>query len=127
MKIMILLTFLPMICHGMDRLSALSMIETGNNDRVVGKAGEISRYQILRHEWHRVTRSANYTNPQVARTVATRLADQRVRVFKAAYKRSPTHEEFYALWNAPRLLMEGRLNKRITERCRRFANLCEAD
>jgi hypothetical protein len=127
MKIMLLLTFLPVFCHGMDRLSALSMIETGNNDRVVGKAGEISRYQILRPEWHRVTRSVNYTNPQVARTVASRLADQRVRAFQAVYKRAPTHEEFYALWNAPRRLMDGRLNARIAERCRRFANLCEEE
>jgi hypothetical protein len=124
MKMMLLLAFLPTLCSGMDRLSALSMIETGNNDRVVGKAGEISRYQILRREWRRVTRSANYTNPQVAKTVAVRLANQRVSAFKTAFKRPPTHEEFYALWNAPGLLLEGRLNQRIVERCRRFANLC---
>jgi hypothetical protein len=127
MRLIILLTMLPTLCTGMDRFSALSMIETGNNDRVVGKAGEISRYQILRPEWHRVTRSVNYSNPQIARIVAERLADQRVRVFKAAYNRLPTHEEFYALWNAPRRLLEGRLNKRIAERCRRFANLCAAE
>ena len=41
MRIIIMLTILPTLCFGMDRFSASSMIETGNNDRVVGKAGEI--------------------------------------------------------------------------------------
>ena len=43
----------PMMSFGMDRLAALSMIETGNNDRMVGRAGEISRFQILKREWER--------------------------------------------------------------------------
>lgn len=35
--------------HAMDRLSALSMLETGNNDHKIGHRGEVSRYQILPH------------------------------------------------------------------------------
>jgi hypothetical protein len=125
MKTVLLLVLVPALCSGMDRLSALSMIETGNNDRMVGKAGEISRYQILRCEWRSVTKSANYTNPDVARTVALRILERRILAFRATFKRSPTHAEFYALWNAPQRIMEGRLSRRVVERCQRFANLCE--
>jgi len=31
---------------GMDRWTALSMLETGDNDNVIGSCGEISRFQI---------------------------------------------------------------------------------
>jgi hypothetical protein len=51
MRTLVLLFVLcPMVSFGMDRLAALSMIETGDNDRMVGRAGEISRYQILKRE-----------------------------------------------------------------------------
>ncbi len=43
MKLALILVLAPMISFGMDRLAALSMLETGDNDRVVGRAGEISR------------------------------------------------------------------------------------
>ena len=51
MKLALMFCFLPMMAFGMDRLSALSQIESGDNDRAVGKAGEISRYQVLKNEW----------------------------------------------------------------------------
>ena len=54
------------------RLFALGMIETGNNDREVGRAGEVSRYQILPVVWRNYSRSADYRNPQVSVQVAQR-------------------------------------------------------
>lgn len=123
----LLLTLLPTLGFGMDRLSALSMIETGDNDRVVGRAGEISRYQILKQEWRRVTSSRAYTNPQIAKSVARNILDQRVRAFEQRFGRPPTDFEFYGLWNAPSQVMQRRVSSRVAERCQRFANLCEVD
>lgn len=115
----------PMLSFGMDRLAALSMIETGNNDRMVGRAGEISRYQILKREWRSVTNSTRYTDPVTARAVTLQLIDRRVKSFQATYNRPPTHFEFYALWNAPGQVLGGRVSRVVAERCRRYANLCE--
>ncbi len=118
---------MPMLGFGMDRLACLSMIETGDNDRVVGRAGEISRYQILKRAWHSVTNSTRYTDPATAKVVAVRLIEQRVRAFQAAYGRPPTDFEFYGLWNAPGQVMEQRVSRRVAERCQRFANLCACE
>jgi hypothetical protein len=128
MKTLVLLILLfPLVGFGMDRLTALSMIETGHNDRMVGKAGEISRYQIRKSVWRRVTRSTHYTDPRLATRVAARIIKDRVERFKGVYGREPNHFEFYALWNAPTQILHGRISRRVAERCQRFANLCERD
>ena len=114
----------PMVSFGMDRLAALSMIETGDNDRMVGRAGEISRYQILKREWRSVTNSVRYTDPETAKAVTLKLLDRRVQAFEAAYNRPPTNYEFYGLWNAPAQVLEGRVSRTVADRCRRYANLC---
>lgn len=119
------LVLCPMMSFGMDRLSALSMIETGNNDRMVGRAGEISRYQILKREWRSVTNSARYADPETAKAVTLILLDRRVQQFQAVRNRPPTNFEFYALWNAPAQVLEGRVSRVVAERCRRYANLCD--
>lgn len=121
-----MLLLLPMSSFGLDRLSALSMIETGNNDHVVGRAGEISRYQIRKSEWRSVTKLTRYTDPELAKTVTVQLLERRIQAFVAAYNRPPTNFEFYALWNAPAQVFQGRISPVVAERCRRFANLCEA-
>lgn len=115
----------PMISFGMDRLGALSMIETGDNDRMVGRAGEISRYQILKREWRSVTNSVRYTDPVTAKAVTEQLLQRRVEKFRLTYRRNPTNFEFYALWNAPTQALQGRISRTVAERCQRYANLCE--
>src|SRR5262245_17970472 len=110
----------------MDRMSALSMLETGNNDRMVGRAGEISRYQVLKSEWRSVTSSKHYRDPELARQVTLRLLDQRMDKFARIYHRSPTDFEFYALWNAPGQILNGRISRTVAGRAQRFANLCSA-
>jgi hypothetical protein len=120
-----LMVLFPMLSFGMDRLAALSMIETGNNDRMVGRAGEISRYQILKREWRSVTSSTQYANPEVAKAVTLQLIDRRVQAFEAIYNRPPTNFEFYGLWNAPTQVLERRVSRAVAERCHRYANLCE--
>ena len=108
----------------MDRLSALSMFETGNDDRMVGRAGEISRYQVLKTEWNSVTSSRNYRDPNVAKQVTLKLLQQRTEKFKELRKRNPSDFEFYALWNAPTQAFTGRISRVVAERSQRFANLC---
>src|SRR5436189_5495545 len=101
MKAVLLALLVPITSMGMDRLSALSMLETGNNDRMVGRAGEISRYQILKAEWRTVTDSVRWTDPEVAKAVTLKLLERRVNQFRAAHHRNPSDFSFYVLWNAP--------------------------
>src|SRR5687768_13382221 len=99
MKTLLFAIFLaPLGLMGMDRLSALSMLETGNNDRMVGRAGEISRYQILKAEWRSVTNSTRWADPEVAKAVTLTLLDRRVKQFRARHHRDPSDFEFYVLW-----------------------------
>ncbi len=121
----LLFVFCPMMSYGLDRLSALSMIESGDNDRMVGRAGEISRYQILKREWRSVTNSSRFTDPRVAEVVTRKLVEKRVSTFQSIYGRAPTDFEFYGLWNAPAQVYRGRVSPVVAERCRRFANLCQ--
>lgn len=113
-----------MASSAMDRLSALSMIETGDDDRVVGKAGEISRYQVQKTEWQTVTTSRSYSDPVVAREVVLKLLQPRLAKFREVRKRNPTDFEFYALWNAPAQALAGKISPVVAERSQRFANLC---
>jgi hypothetical protein len=124
-KLALLFTMAPLLGFGMDRLSALSMIETGNNDRMLGRAGEISRYQILKSEWRSVTNSTRFSCPATARSVTVQLMKRREQRFRALYRRNPTNFEVYALWNAPGQVFRGRVSAVVAERCRRYANLCE--
>ena len=126
MKTLLLIICLaPLGCFGMDRLSALSMLETGNNDRMIGRAGEISRYQILQSEWRSVTNSTRWADPAVAKAVTLQLIDRRVKQFRAKHRRDPSDFEFYVLWNAPaHVLIRGKVSKVVAERAERYANLC---
>jgi hypothetical protein len=117
----------PVCGFGMDRLSALSMLETGDNDRAVGRAGEVSRYQVLRREWESVTNSVEYADSETAKAVVLRIMDKRVQSFQATFGRSPTHFEYYGLWNAPAQVLQRRVSPVVAERCNRFANLCDRE
>jgi hypothetical protein len=123
----LLLSLLPVCGFGMDRLSALSMLETGNDDRAVGSAGEISRFQVKKAEWRSVTNSANYCDSETATKVMIQLMDKRIHAFHDHFGRSPSDFEFYALWNAPSQALTGHISRKVAARCVRFANLCERD
>jgi len=123
----LMLLLLPMCGFGMDRLSALSMLETGNDDRAVGMAGEISRFQVKKAEWRSVTNSANYCDSETAQKVMIQLMDKRIHAFRDHFGRQPTDFEFYALWNAPAQALQGKISRKVASRCERFANLCERD
>jgi hypothetical protein len=123
----LIVALLPVCGFSMDRLSALSMLETGNDDQAVGSAGEISRFQVKKAEWQSVTNSANYADCETARAVMIHIMDKRIQAFHDHFGRSPTDFEFYALWNAPSQALQGKLSSKVAARCQRFANLCDRD
>jgi hypothetical protein len=123
----LIVALLPVCGFSMDRLSALSMLETGNDDQAVGSAGEISRFQVKKAEWQSVTNSANYADCETARVVMIHIMDKRIQAFHDHFGRSPTDFEFYALWNAPSQALQGKLSSKVAARCQRFANLCDRD
>jgi hypothetical protein len=120
------LCFLPMLASGADRWTALSMFESCDNDRAVGSAGEISRYQILKEEWATVTASRRYTDAAVAKSVAEELMKRRHNQFVQTFHREPSDYEFYVLWNAPSQVITHRVTRTVAERAHRFQNLCVA-
>ena len=114
---------------GLSELEALSLIETGGNDRVVGDAGEVSRYQILPVVWKRYTKSREFQNRGVASQVAARHLGLLRRSYEEEVKRPPTDFDLYVMWNAGfayyRKLgfVPRRVHAVVRDRAERFANL----
>ena len=104
---------------GMDRWSALSMLESGNNDYAVGQCGEVSRYQILPKLWP----GGNPANEQEALAAAKEIMQVRLNHFEKIHGRPVNDFEFYVLWNAP--WEANHPSKTVAERAERFANLVE--
>ncbi len=127
-----------------ERLTVLAMVETGcrsqsacRADRLVGRAGEVSRYQIRPAVWRqyhqplaggRPQGNWAYLNPVKAKTVAQRIMDSRTATFVRATGRTPSDFEWYVLWNAPGAFTRAgyaahRLTPAVKERAQRFSNL----
>jgi hypothetical protein len=81
------------------QLFALGMIETGNDDRGVGGAGEVSRYQILPTVWKCYTKSSEYADPGEAVKVARQHWIFLAKYFKEKAGRDPDNFDMYVLWN----------------------------
>jgi hypothetical protein len=115
-----------------SRLEALSQIETGNNDRAVGGAGEVSRYQIKPWIWRQYSDSEAYSN----RRISTQVAEQHLaglrEIYRKRTRREPTDFDLYVMWNAGPTyynrigFAKSRVHPVIRERARRYANLREA-
>jgi len=96
MRLRISLPVFVLICvcfssPAMDRWSALSQIESGDNDKAVGRLGEISRYQILPDVWTSfASEKANWENPKDALAVAKKTMKKRSANFEQSFHRPPT-------------------------------------
>jgi hypothetical protein len=101
----------------MDRWSALSMIESGDNDHAVGPRGEVSRFQIRPELWP----GGNSQDAKNALAAAKDVMKPRLEAFEKAHGRPATDFEFYVLWNAP--WQANHPSKAVTERAHRFSNL----
>ena len=109
---------------GMDRWAALSLLESGNNDAAVGRAGEVSRFQIKPALWERYCGEYPATarfNPQMALRVAQAIMDDRCAAFERHFHRHPTNFEYYILWNAPAQIRKPA--RVVAARANRFCNL----
>lgn len=103
----------------MDRFEALSQIESGDNDLARGRAGEVSRYQIMPAVWQQYTLQplSSATNAAAAEIVAKVIMADRL-----PESGKVTDRQFYLLWHCP-----ARVNhptKADAARAQRFANLC---
>jgi hypothetical protein len=108
---------------------ALGMIETGNNDREVGRAGEISRFQISPRVWKTYSSSRDYQNMEVSLQVARQHWTYLAGYFKQQTGHEPSDFDMYVLWNttygyyARRGFDPHRLNAVVIDRAQRFVNL----
>lgn len=117
MKILYIILFLCTEALAMDRWTALAMVESGGDDYRVGRAGEVSRYQIRPELWP----GGNPLDTRVALANARHIMASRMARFEQLHGRAPNNFEFYVLWNAPAQINHP--HPVVTERARRFANL----
>ena len=113
--------------RAMNRWEALSLLESGNNDNAIGRAGEVSRFQIKPVLWEKYGRPypvSARTNPQAALRAARAIMDARVGQFERHYHRPPTDFEYYVLWNAPAQL--GKPSRAVSARANRYCNLLDS-
>jgi len=111
------------------RLFALGMIETGNDDRAIGLAGEISRYQLSPPVWQSYSRSREYRNPNVSVRVAQQHWNYLASYFKEKCGRMPTDFDMYVMWNtrygyyAHKHFSPRQISVIVQDRAQRFVNL----
>jgi len=108
----------------MDRWAALSMLESGDNDKAIGPGGEISRFQIQSVLWP----GGDPKDAEAAKSAAQKIMKARLEEFSQSYKRPATDFEFYILWNAPSYLSAKAtkpIPAKVADRARRYANLVQ--
>ena len=121
MKIVLLALLLAASASAMDRWTALALLESGDDDRAIGRQGEISRYQIRPELWP----GGNPLNTAVALANAHRIMRARIAAFERSHGRAPNDFQFYVLWNAPAQVDHP--HPIVAERARRFVNLVLSD
>jgi hypothetical protein len=119
---------------------ALGQVESGGVDTKVGRAREVSRFQILPRVWTEVTGCthskairARASNSQSAWLVASQIINERADSFRKVMGRWPTPSETYGLWSRPSKMFSKihltysltHLSQRERDRCIRFQNLVE--
>lgn len=102
-------------------LCALAQIETGGDNRIVGKFGEVSEYQLTPVLWRKYAGRANPVDPNISTPIAQSLLQSRVAEFERNHKTAPTPEQIYLLWHRPARVL--RPTDKELERAQRFANL----
>ena len=114
---------------GLSKLEAIGMIESGNNDRAVGSAGEVSRFQIKPSVWRQYSQTPAYRNVTVSAQVAEKYLASLETGFRTRAGRLPSDFDLYVLWNAGPTYYQrlgysaARVHRIIRERANRFVNL----
>ena len=89
----------PETIRAMTLLEAIAQVETGGNDRAVGRNGEVSRYQILPSVWREYSTGWKYSNRSAADKVAQKHLDWISATFLSLAGRKPTNWDLAACWN----------------------------
>ncbi len=111
------------------QLFALGMIESGNRDRSIGGAGEVSRYQIIPAVWKSYSASSEYADPQISVQVARQHWIYLAKYFKEKTGRNPDNFDMYVLWNtkfgyyAGKKFSQQDISHVIQNRAERYVNL----
>jgi hypothetical protein len=114
------------------KLRAISGIESGDNDRKRGEAGELGRYQIGRATWRRHMGKEPFEHAHIkerARACAYAELTRLEVTFRKTQGRWPRPPEIYAMW---RLGYGGlvrrklRIPESIKDSCERYDNLYQA-
>ena len=112
-----------------QRLFALGMIETGNDDRAIGRAGEISRYQLSPSVWKNYSKSLDYQNPSVSVWVVRQHWIYLAAYFQEKTGHAPDDYDMYVLWNtrygyyAHKGFSRQHISPIVQDRAQRFVNL----
>ena len=107
---------------------ALGQIETGQNDRAIGRHREVSRYQIMPYEWRRFSRTRDWHDPSAAWTVALSILLERIATVEGATRKPIALQSIYLVWNAPAAFRRAHhnprhVNRTLRDRAVRFENL----
>jgi hypothetical protein len=115
--------------RGMNPLSALSLRETGDDDRVIGTHGEVTRVQMLPTVWRQYRQPGDSRlDPNATYRAAAKCWNDRIKAFSAKFQRPPTPFEMYRLWNSPRDIMLGLPpTKAVAARATLFVNILSSD
>jgi len=89
-----------MITNLLSIVAALSLVETGNDDRVVGTRGELSRWQLMSYV-RKVYPGRDWSNPNAVRPVVITELTKRATHFRQHTHRWPTAAEYSLLWHCP--------------------------
>ena len=100
-------------------------------DQKIGRSKEVSRFQILPVVWRQYSKSRQYSNPEIAWSVAERILEERQEDFRRSTGRDWNYRELYLMWNAPGTFARAhfdfrKVSRTVRERAERFANLAEA-
>jgi len=112
----------------MDRFAALSMLESGDNDKAVGAFGEVSRYQMTPSVWKKYSNvTLRPTDPIDAEIVAGYVMQDRCADYENIFGRHPNDFAWYLLWHRPAVIISHNtrhITRAELDRAKRFANLC---
>jgi hypothetical protein len=101
----------------------LGQIESGNDDRAPGAAGEVSRFQILPSVWRQYTSLplSAASNPFTALNVARAIMEDRASRILHTQLSALNPQQFYLLWHRPGRVVNPRPLE--LDRAQRFENL----
>lgn len=115
---------------------ALACIESGFDNEAVGKAGEVSRYQILPKTWKWISKKQKAKIPlnkskdeAIANYVAKLIIFDNSAEFYKINKHNPTYTDHYIMWNAGfsyykyRGFRQENVSKEVLDRATRFSEL----